>query len=105
MDSRAVVMKNHKPIKSVVTLSLESTTRIDRMISKLQEGSSFIRIDRSKLVNTLVTDFPEILFEKSRERITENFLDPKRDITAKLHGLDQVQLKALSKYLLKVEKE
>ena len=95
-----------KPLKSgVINLSQDAKASSHYMLEEVMKKESGLKVDHSKLVSFIVNDYKERFFTKSLEKIARAHRDSKKQIKNKLANLSDSQLQALSKALLKIEKE
>ncbi len=95
-----------KPLRSgVVNLSSDAKASSLSMLEEVKKNESDLKIDHSKLVSFIVNDYKARFFKKNLDKIVLAHRDSKKQIKNKLSDLNESQLQALSKALLKIEQE
>lgn len=95
-----------KPLKSgVISLTKCAREASINMLEEIERTEKNLKIDHSKLVSYIVSEYRDKYFKKNMKKIISMHRDSKKQIKNKLSGLSDEQLLALTKAIVKIEQE
>lgn len=95
-----------KPLKSgVISLNENAKESCLEMMQNIQNTNDKIKIDHSKLVSFIVTEYKEKFFNRSINKIISFHKDSRKELKSKLDTLTHKELETLSKYISKLKPE
>lgn len=93
---------NKKENTSVVRLSAEATNSLDVMLEELLKEDKSLRVNYSKLVSFILSDFHQRSFTSFKPKLLLEYQDKAKHLKSKLKVLSSKELNAVIKYLDKL---
>ncbi len=89
---------------SLVRLNEEAINSMSVMLMELFKVDEHLKINHSKLVSCIVTEFQAKHFEKAKSRFVLAHQDKKKHLKDAIEALDVEEIEATIKYLEKIKK-